>query len=293
MKENGQKLASFKDAGVNLSDFALFLSVMKYPEAHESVLSIIMDEPDLKSARVHVEEVVLNAIGKRAIRLDAWAESEDERQFVTEMQNDTQNDDVRRRSRFYQGLLDTPILKAGKKTKYRELPSTIVTFITQEDIFGLDRAMYTFTEQCEEIQGLHLGDGTKKIFLNMSSKNGRAELVSLLQYMKKSELDNPEILVRDERIMNLNRIVEEVKKSEEWEDVRMSIYSVGVEDGIERGEHQATLEMILRLLKEKGRVSATLEKKIRDEADKEHLYCLVKLAAKAGSVKEFEKLMNE
>ena len=293
MKENGQKLASFKDAGVNLSDFALFLSVMKYPEAHESVLSIIMDEPDLKLARVHVEEVVLNAIGKRAIRLDAWAESEDERQFVTEMQNDTQNDDVRRRSRFYQGLLDTPILKAGKKTKYRELPSTIVTFITQEDIFGLDRAMYTFTEQCEEIQGLHLGDGTKKIFLNMSSKNGRAELVSLLQYMKKSELDNPEILVRDERIMNLNRIVEEVKKSEEWEDVRMSIYSVGVDDGIERGEHQATLEMILRLLKEKGRVSATLEKKIRDEADKEHLYCLVKLAAKAGSVKEFEKLMNE
>lgn len=233
MKENGQKLASFKDAGVNLSDFALFLSVMKYPEAHESVLSIIMDEPDLKLARVHVEEVVLNAIGKRAIRLDAWAESEDERQFVTEMQNDTQNDDVRRRSRFYQGLLDTPILKAGKKTKYRELPSTIVTFITQEDIFGLDRAMYTFTEQCEEIQGLHLGDGTKKIFLNMSSKNGRAELVSLLQYMKKSELDNPEILVRDERIMNLNRIVEEVKKSEEWEDVRMSIYSVGVEEGVE------------------------------------------------------------
>lgn len=293
MKENGQKLASFKDAGVNLSDFALFLSVMKYPEAHESVLSIIMDEPDLKLARVHVEEVVLNAIGKRAIRLDAWAESEDERQFVTEMQNDTQNDDVRRRSRFYQGLLATPILKAGKKTKYRELPSTIVTFITQEDIFGLDQAMYTFTEQCEEIPGLHLGDGTKKIFLNMSSKNGRAELVSLLQYMKKSELDNPEILVRDERIMNLNRIVEEVKKSEEWEDVRMSIYSVGVEDGIERGEHQATLEMILRLLKEKGRVSATLEKKIRDEEDKEHLYCLVKLAAKAGSVKEFEKLMNE
>ena len=216
---------------------------------------------------------------------------------MTEMQNDTQNDDVRRRSRFYQGLLDTPILKAGKKTKYRELPSTIVTFITQEDIFGLDQAMYTFTEQCEEIPGLHLGDGTKKIFFFIFSKNGRAELVSLLQYMKKSELDNPEILVRDERIMNLNRIVEEVKKSEEWEDVRMSIYSVGVEDGIEQGieqgEHQATLEMILRLLKEKGRVSTTLEKKIRDEADKERLYVLVKLAAKSVSVKEFEKLMKE
>ena len=301
MKENGQQAASFRDAGENLSDFALFLAVMKHVEAHESVLSIIMDEPNLKLVRVHVEEVVLNAIGKRAIRLDAWAESEDERQFVTEMQNDTQNDDVRRRSRFYQGLLDTPILKAGKKTKYRELPSTIVTFITQEDIFGQDRAMYTFTEQCEEIPGLHLGDGTRKIFLNMSSKNGRVELVSLLQYMKKSEINNPEIVVQDERILNLNRIVEEVKASEEWEDVRMSIYSVGVEDGraqgieqgIEQGEYQATLEMIFRLLKEKGRVSMTLEKKIREETDRERLYFLVKLAAKAGSVKEFEQMMKE
>ena len=35
------------------------------------------------------------------------------------------------------------------------------------------------------------------------------------------------------------------------------------------------------------------EKKIRDEADKERLYVLVKLAAKSASVKEFEKLMKE
>lgn len=63
---------------------------------------------------------------------------------------------------FYQGLIDTPILKAGKRTKYRQLPSTIIIFITQEDIFKRDWAMYTFTEQCEEEEGLHLGDGTKK-----------------------------------------------------------------------------------------------------------------------------------
>lgn len=105
--------------------------------------------------------------------------------------------------RFYQGLIDTPILKAGKKTKYRQLPSTIIIFITQEDIFKKDLAMYTFTEQCEEIQGLHLEDGTKKIFLNMSSKNGSKELVSLLQYMKNTTLDNPEIQVQDERIVEI------------------------------------------------------------------------------------------
>ena len=61
---------------LNLSDFALFLSVMKHKKAHENVLSIIMNEPDLKLRQVHVEEVILNKQGKRGIRLDAWTVSE-------------------------------------------------------------------------------------------------------------------------------------------------------------------------------------------------------------------------
>ena len=118
------------------------------------------------------------------------------------MQNDIHKDDVRKRSRFYQGLMDTPVLMSGKKTKYKQLPSTVIIFITREDIFGEDLAKYTFTEQCEEVEGLHLEDGTTKIFLNMTSKNGTPELVSLLQYMKETRLDNPEILVQDDKIKN-------------------------------------------------------------------------------------------
>ena len=225
----------FSEEELNLSDFALFLSVMKNQKAHENVLSIIMDETDLRLRKIHVEEVVLNRQGRRAIRLDAWAEDEKNRQFSTEMQNDTSSDDVRRRARFYQGLLDTPLLKSGKKTRYRQLPSTVVTFITQEDIFERDLARYTFSEQCEEIPELRLGDGTRKIFLNMESLNGRAELVSLLQYMKKTSLDNPAIQVMDPRIVELDEIVQEVKESEEWEGVKMSILSIGIEKGNAEG----------------------------------------------------------
>ena len=205
----------------NLSDFALFLSVMKNKTAYESTLSIILDEPDLKLTEVEVEQVVLNKSGKRAIRLDAWARDVSDRRFNTEMQNDTEADDVRRRARFYQGLLDTPVLKAGKTTRYKHLPSTVIIFITQEDIFGRDRASYTFTEQCEEFSELPLDDGTKKIFLNMTSKNGRPELISLLQYMKNTTIDNPEVKIKDKRIITLDKIVNEVKQSEEWEAVKV------------------------------------------------------------------------
>ena len=228
-----------EDYQFNLSDFALFLSVMKNPRAYRSVVSTIMEEPDIQIKEVKVEQVVLNKSGKRAIRLDAWARTMDERQFNMEMQNDTKGDDLQKRSRYYQSLIDTPILKSGKETKYKMLPSTVIIFITQEDIFERNLAKYTFTERCEEVEDLKLEDGTTKIFLNMCSKNGTPELVSMLQYMKETTLSNPDILVKDQRLIELDKIVTEVKQSEEWEVVQMNILEVGLkrgeELGIERG----------------------------------------------------------
>ena len=240
MEHMEQQLGSLlpEDMEFNLSDFALFLSVMKNQEAHRCILSIIMGEPDLELVSVHVEEVVLNRSGKRAIRLDAAAVDTKKRRYSTEMQNDTRQDDIRKRSRYYQSLLDTPLLKSGRETRYRHLPPSVVTFITQEDIFGKDLAKYTFTEQCEEVPGLHLEDGTMKLFLNMTSKNGDPVLVSLLQYMKQTSIDNPEIQVKDERIVALDAVVQEVKQSEEWEAVKMSILSIGIEKGRKEGEQR-------------------------------------------------------
>ena len=218
----------------NLSDFALFLSVMKVPRAYQCVLSIFMEEPDIELVEVKVEQVILSKAGKRAIRLDAWAKSKDQRQFNMEMQNDSKGDDLRKRSRFYQSMIDTPILKSGKKTRYRNLPSTVIIFITQEDIFGKDLAKYTFTERCKEVENLELEDGTTKIFLNMESKNGSQELISLLQYMKDTRIDNPEIITKDSRILELDGIVQEVKSSEEWEAVKMNILEVGIVQGAQQ-----------------------------------------------------------
>ena len=115
------------------------------------------------------------------------------------------------------------------------MPSTVILFITQEDIFGKDLAKYTFTEQCEEAAELKLEDGTTKIFLNMTSKNGSQELVSLLQYMKETNIDNPNVTVKDSRILELDEIVTEVKASEEWEAVKMNILEIGKEMGKEIG----------------------------------------------------------
>lgn len=232
----------------NLSDFALFLTVMKRRTAYQNTLSIILDEPDIQLKEVKVEQVVLNKSGKRAIRLDAWALSIDNRQFDMEMQNEAGADSLPKRSRFYQGLMDSPILKSGKKTRYKHLPSTTIIFITQDDIFRKDLAKYTFTEQCEEVEGLKLEDGTTKIFLNMTSKNGSKELISLLQYMKNTDINNPEIQIRDKRLLELDKIVTQVRESEEWEAVKMDILDVGIQKGIKQGVERGIEKGITALI---------------------------------------------
>ncbi len=285
MKEKVTNNILPENYATNLSDFALFLSVMKNKEAYECVLSIILEEEDLELAKVQVEQVILNESGKKAIRLDAWALDYKNRQFNTEMQNDTNHDDVRKRARFYQGLMDTPILKAGKQTKYKHLPSTIIIFITQEDIFGKNRAKYTFSEQCEEVQGLFLGDGTRKIFLNMSSKNGTPELVSLLQYMKNTRIDNPEMIVHDQRIEKLDSIVNEVKQSEEWEDARMSIMkyalehgtALGIQQGIQQGTNTLLIELLCKKLK-KNKTREQIAEELEEDIERINFLCDLAIA---------------
>ena len=132
-------------------------------------------------------------------------------------------------------MLDAPILKSGKKTKYKHLPKTYIIFITEADIFGKDLACYTFENRCKEIPELMLEDDTTKIFLNMTSKNGSKELVSFLQYMKHTTLENPEVIKKDKKLLELDRIVTEVKQSEEWEAVQMNILEIGEQKGREQG----------------------------------------------------------
>lgn len=77
-----------------------------------------------------------------------------------------------------------PLLKSGKKTRYKYLPFTIIIFITQDDIFGQD----------------------------------------------------------------LDRIVTEVKRSEEWEAVQMSILEIGISKEREQGILQGIAQGIQALI---------------------------------------------
>ena len=161
----------------------------------------------------------------------------------------------------------------------------LLRFFCRAVLAVLPAARYLHAVSRKEASDLPLDDGTKKIFLNMTSKNGRPELISLLQYMKNTTLENPEITVRDNRIVTLDEIVKEVKQSEEWEAVKMNILEIGIEkgrqEGLEQGLKQGIYAMIQDNLEEgveESRICAKLQKNfsLTREAAEEELRSFMK-----------------
>ena len=93
--------------------------------------------------------------------------------------------------------------------------------------------------------------------------------------------------VKDKRIVELNDIVEEVKESEEWEAVRMSILSIGLERGMKKGVAWGIAKSILDILEETGPVSEKTREMIVTETDAERLSAWVKKAARSNSEEDF------
>lgn len=143
----------------------------------------------------------------------------------------------------------------------------------------------------ERVKVFILNDGTTKIFLNMDSKNGSQELISLLQYMKDTTLENPDILVKDDRIIELDRIVNEVKESEEWEEVQMTLLEIGIEKGREEGIAEGMAEAVMDFLEEMDSVPAKVRETIFAERDLNILRKWHKLAVKAETLEEFLEKM--
>ena len=116
------------------------------------------------------------------------------------------------------------------------------------------------------------------------------------------------VTVKDPRIVELDAVVSEVKQSEEWEEAKMSILSVGIERGRAEGRARGQIEgrargriegraagnlegkreSILALLGQLGPVPEELKAEIMAQADTRTLTRWLIAAAGSDSVEEFE-----
>ena len=242
------------------------------------------------------QKVIHNLPGKRGVRLDFIAESEDGRIFDVEMQNRNEGN-IPKRTRFYQALIDAPILKSGERGFDKMNPLYII-IICNYDPYGKKKYCYTFDNQCKEVPGLRLGDEVTKLLLSTKGENEEEvskELVDFLHYVTESN-ENGLPDECDERLKRLHESIREIKASADMEVEYMKmeereriIRDEGVEFGKQIGIINGKIEDILELLEDKGDVPEKVKVEILAETDLEVLKKWLRLAAKSETIEEFCK----
>lgn len=250
MKEK-QNIVPLKE--LNLSNRFLFDQVMEDPEIHREVLNIVL-EKEIPPLRTNVtEKEVRKGSETRYIRVDIYAEDEEDTVYNTEMQKQKKND-LRKRSRFYQGLLDSRLLESGVPN-YNLLKDTYLIMIACFDPFGYGRYRYTFEAQCQEEPKCKMEDGAVRIFLNVKGKNDDEVSEELREFLYYVEHTTDEAAERSKsvRIKKIHERVKKVKEDDEvgvkymqaWEERYYEMQEArkeGLSEGLETGRREGLSE---------------------------------------------------
>ena len=227
---------------LNLTDRFLFDEVMEDPQIHQEVLSLILGREIslLQESKTEKEGRISPLI--RSIRMDLFAIDSEEQVYNTEMQK-KRKDDLPKRSRYYQGMMDTGLLEPGIPS-YNLLNDSYLIMIMPFDLFGYEKYQYTFVPQCQEVPQCKLQDGTVRIFLNTKGKNDDEvpkELIEFLHYIENTT-DEVAQQSKSKKIRHIHERVCEVKRSEEigvkymqaWEE-KVKEREDGREEGLKEG----------------------------------------------------------
>ena len=146
-----------------ISSDLIFAHVMQNKELFLGLMQRIFPELKLIEVREHaIQKTEYGHLTSKGVRFDVYSEI-DGKCFDIEMQV-IQLGDERKRTRYYQCMMDMQPLKAGKS--YDRLPDSYVVMIGQFDLFRQGRHIYRFQNTEMKDPNLRLEDGTMKVFLN-------------------------------------------------------------------------------------------------------------------------------
>ena len=224
-----------------IRDNFVFSKTMElYPDLCRQLLEQILKIKIKEINYPEREKTVEARIDGKGIRLDVYVEDDKNRSFDVEMQI-SNSDNLAKRMRYYQGLLDTDKLKRGQH--YSALGESFIIFICTFDRFKQGRYIYTFQEQCKEDPNLKLNDGATKIFLSTKGTIGnvKPDIKAFLDYVDKG-------IVSGKFIEELNSAVNSVKSNEKVRHDFMTLQMALLEHEMEAEDRRAE-EIALNLIR--------------------------------------------
>ena len=201
-----------------------------------------------------------------------------------------------RHNRFYQAKMDARYMQRGEND-FSRLPDLFVITILNYDPFGCDYMMYTVENHCIEVPDLKYGDGLKFLyFYTGGTKGGSEEIGNMLRYLQHSTAEN----AMDTSTKELHDYVSRVKIIPEVRQGYMSLSErffyerqEGIKEGIKEGARENAVENILELLEDYGEIPEGLKERLNSIEDMALLKKYHKLAARVGSITEFQNILAE
>ncbi len=150
---------------LTFSDDFMFCKILQNdPDLCKELTELILGKEIGGIVQIQQQNPIEITADGRGVRFDVYMTDNREHIYDIEMQT-SGFEELPKRSRYYQGMIDLNTLKRGDK--YRELKHSYVIFICMSNPFpqkGLHK--YTFANICKEDMSLELGDYTYKVFLS-------------------------------------------------------------------------------------------------------------------------------
>ena len=192
-----------------IKNYVVFGLVMKKTNIAKKCLDRILNVKIRDLKYIESEKTEKLAPDLHGIRMDVYCEN-DEAVYNIEMQAYT-IDEIGKRSRYYQDVMDMAILGKGKP--YSALKKNIVIFICTFDPFDKGRHIYTFENRCIQDHELSLNDESLKIILNTKGVMDDVPK-SLRMFLDYIETD----VVQDDYTKEIDEAVIEAQNNKRWRE---------------------------------------------------------------------------
>ena len=222
-------------------DDFMFGAVMSNKELCKHLLEIILQKKVRDIRYTELQKTIDLQYDAKSIRLDVYVEDDLDSVYNIEIQT-TDEKNLPKRSRFYQGMIDLNILNKGES--YNKLKKSYVIFICNYDPFRKGRCFYRFENVCVDDPSLKLKDDSVKIMINPygnDTKQFGKGFAALMDFLKNGQIS-------DTYTESLKDEITEVKVSEEWRRRYMKLL-IRDQENIEIGKELGELSTCVRQVK--------------------------------------------
>lgn len=245
---------------LELKDDFMFGLIMHDPKYVKPFLEMILKIKIRKVVYPQSQKSIDLSANAKAIRLDVYVEDDQNTVFNLEMQT-SDNRNLPKRMRYYQGVIDLNILQKGQD--YTKLKKSYVIFICTFDPFGEGRHIYTFCNTCQENTALTLDDDAVKIILSTKGTmdDVSPEMKRILDYIDGKGAS-------DKFTEELEEAVRSARQNERWRLDYMTLeyeyrqrYLEGKEEGRAEGREEGRAEgreRTIQKLHERGESIASI-----------------------------------